>query len=70
MNNTGEKVNSNNRLKSDNDPSRRGTRISTYTDVIVKNLWIAWNALENAFKGSERSSRGEKPIVEKEEAEK
>jgi hypothetical protein len=68
MRNSGHKVNPNDKLESDDRSPRQGTRISTYTDVLVKNLWIAWNALEKAFKGSERSSRKEKPMVEKEEA--
>ena len=68
MKNTGHKVDVNDKLESDDRSPRQGTRISTYTDVLVKNLWIAWNALEKAFKGSEQSSRKEKPMVEKEEA--
>jgi hypothetical protein len=68
MKNTGHKVDADDKLESDDRLPRQGTRISTYTDVLVKNLWIAWIALEKAFKGSERSSRKEKPMVEKEEA--
>ncbi len=68
MENTGHKVDADDKLESDDRLPHQGTRISTYTDVLVKNLWIAWSALEKAFKGSERSSRKEKPMVEKEEA--
>ena len=47
-----------------------GTRICTQADVLRKNMWIAWNALEKAFMGSQRSSRVEKSRVEKVEVKK
>lgn len=38
-------------------PPYLGTRISTRVDMLIKNMWIAWNALEIAFRGSERKNK-------------
>lgn len=68
MENAKNSEDTNNELTVNPHVPKRGTRICTHTDVLRRNLWLAWNILKKAIKGSETTIvRIDSPKTEKDE---